>query len=105
MVDIFLVSKKKLSNITTSITIHFADKIQYISNTHSEYGQGVEEDEKRCPRSWVRGNRQSNRDSCYKFVRSPDKRWSDARLQCQAYRHQDKDNSDLASVNSLEEHE
>ena len=42
----------------------------------------------RCPRNWVRYIQ-----SCYKFTRSPIKRWDDARLQCQAYRHQDSDNS------------
>ena len=53
----------------------------------------------RCPRNWVR-----YRESCYKFTRSPIKRWDDARLQCQAYRHQDSDHSDLASIGNLEEH-
>ena len=44
----------------------------------------------RCPRNWVRYIQ-----SCYKFTRSPIKRWDDARLQCQAYRHQDSDNSGM----------
>ena len=51
------------------------------------------------PRNWIRF-----RNNCYKFTRSPIKRWDDARLICQAYRHQDSDHSDLASVDTLEEH-
>ena len=47
----------------------------------------------RCPRNWVRYIQ-----SCYKFTRSPIKRWDDARLQCQAYRHQDSDNSGMKLI-------
>ena len=43
-------------------------------------------------------------EKCYKFTRSPIKRWDEARLICQAYRHSDKDKSDLASISTLEEH-
>ena len=49
----------------------------------------------RCPRNWVRYIQ-----SCYKFTRSPIKRWDDARLQCQAYRHQDSDNSGMKLTTS-----
>ena len=53
-------------------------------------------DELRCPRNWERF-----KNSCYKFTRSPIKRWDEATLICQAYRHQDSDHSDLASISTL----
>lgn len=53
----------------------------------------------KCPRNWVR-----YKESCYKFTRSPIKIWSDARALCQAFRHDDKEHADLASVDSYNEH-
>ena len=55
--------------------------------------------EERCPRNWERFE-----NSCYKFTRSPIKRWSDARELCRAYRHGDQDKADLASVDTFKEH-
>lgn len=46
-----------------------------------------------CPKAWVHYTT-----SCYKFIRSPIKTRDEARQYCRAF------NSDLASVNSLEEH-
>ncbi len=74
-------------------------EIYNVDTTRFELGSGIESQELKCPRNWVRF-----RASCYKFTRSPIKRWDDARTICQAYRHQDQDSSDLASVDTLEEH-
>ena len=74
-------------------------EIYNVDTTRFELGQGVASEELKCPRNWIRF-----RNNCYKFTRSPIKRWDDARLICQAYRHQDSDHSDLASVDTLEEH-
>lgn len=46
-----------------------------------------------CPKSWVHYTT-----SCYKFIRSPIKTRDEARQYCRAF------NSDLTSINSLEEH-
>ena len=46
-----------------------------------------------CPKSWVQ-----YLTSCYRFIRSPIKTRDDARMYCRGF------NSDLASVNSMEEH-
>ena len=73
--------------------------IYNIDTTRLELGSSVVDEEVKCPRNWVRFL-----DKCYKFTRSPIKRWDDARLICQAYRHSDQDNSDLASISTLEEH-
>ena len=77
----------------------FLGEIYNVDTTVFELGEGVNPDEVQCPRNWVRYE-----NSCYKFTRSPIKRWDDARLICQAFRHQDTDHSDLASISSLEEH-
>ena len=74
--------------------IHNTDTTRY------ELGVGGDPDELRCPRNWVRFE-----DSCYKFNRSPRKRWSVAKEICRAFRHDDSDHADLASVDSLEEHQ
>lgn len=60
------------------------EDIRSVDTTRFELGEGVEADEVKCPRNWIRF-----RESCYKFTRSPIKRWDDARMNCQAYRHQD----------------
>ena len=60
------------------------DDIRSVDTTRFELGEGVNANEVTCPRNWVR-----YKDNCYKFTRSPIKRWDDARLICQAYRHQD----------------
>jgi len=73
--------------------IHTTDTTRY------ELGVGGHPDEERCPRNWVRF-----KDSCYKFNRSPRKRWSLAREICVAFKHDDSDHADLASIDSLEEH-
>lgn len=46
-----------------------------------------------CPKHWIKFQ-----ESCYRFVKSPLKRREDARRTCQAYE------SDLLSINSMEEH-
>lgn len=46
-----------------------------------------------CPKSWVQ-----YLTSCYRFIRSPIKTRDDARMYCRGF------NSDLASINSMEEH-
>ena len=79
--------------------LKFLGEIYNVDTTVFELGEGVNPDEVQCPRNWVRYE-----NSCYKFTRSPIKRWDDARLICQAFRHQDTDHSDLASISSLEEH-
>ena len=40
----------------------------------------------------------------YDSNRSPPKKWDDARELCQAFRHNDQDRADLASVDTFEEH-
>ena len=74
----------------------FPGEIYNVDTTRFELGQGVNADELRCPRNWERF-----KNSCYKFTRSPIKRWDEATLICQAYRHQDSDHSDLASISTL----
>lgn len=74
--------------------IHNTDTTRY------ELGVGGDPNELRCPRNWVRF-----KDSCYKFNRSPRKRWSEAKELCRAFRHDDSDLANLASVDSLEEHQ
>ena len=64
-----------------------------------ELGDGADEERLKCPRNWVRF-----KSSCYKFTRSPIKVWEDAKALCQAFRHDDTDHADLASVDSYEEH-
>jgi len=73
--------------------IHNTDTTRY------ELGVGGDPDSGHCPRNWVRF-----RDSCYKFNRSPSRRWSNAREICAAFKHDDSDSADLASVDTLEEH-
>ena len=51
--------------------------INEIHNTRYELGVGGDPDKLRCPRNWVRFE-----NSCYKFNRSPPKRWDLAREQC-----------------------
>jgi len=53
------------------------------------YGQPVYE----CPQNWVRFQ-----ESCYRFIKSPLRPREDARRNCQAFQ------SDLLTINSLEEH-
>jgi hypothetical protein len=73
-------------------TLNFVREIQISGNLKICAGnlnlatdlQGVDASEVKCPRNWVQF-----RQSCYKFTRSPIKRWDDARLLCHAYRHQD----------------
>ncbi len=60
------------------------EDIHSVDTTRFELGEGVDAEEARCPRNWVQFRR-----SCYKFTRSPIKRWDDARQICHAYRHQD----------------
>ncbi|CAB4066316.1 unnamed protein product [Lepeophtheirus salmonis] len=74
-------------------------EIHSVDTTKFELGEGIDFEEFQCPRNWVRYG-----SKCYKFTRSPLKRWSDARLICQAYRHKDEDSADLASINTLAEH-
>lgn len=52
-----------------------------------------EEQEYQCPQHWVRFQ-----ESCYRFIKSPIRVRDDARRNCQAYQ------SDLVTINSLEEH-
>ena len=73
--------------------VHSTDTTRY------ELGSGGDPYELRCPRNWVRF-----KTSCYKFTRSPPKKWGDARELCRAFRHDDQDLADLASVDSFEEH-
>ena len=73
--------------------IHNTDTTRY------ELGVGGDPNELSCPRNWVRFQ-----DSCYKFNRSPRKKWSIARELCVAFKHDDSDHADLASIDSLEEH-
>ncbi len=75
------------------------EEIHSVDTTRFELGDGVDAREVRCPRNWHRFDR-----ACYKFTRSPIKRWDDARLICQAFKHQDQDSADLASISTLEEH-
>eukprot|EP00095_Tigriopus_kingsejongensis_P002293 maker-scaffold400_size182785-snap-gene-0.21 protein:Tk02293 transcript:maker-scaffold400_size182785-snap-gene-0.21-mRNA-1 annotation:"PREDICTED: contactin-like" len=75
------------------------EDIRSVDTTRFELGEGIDAQEVRCPRNWERF-----KNSCYKFTRSPIKRWDDARMLCQAYRHQDQDHADLASVDTLGEH-
>ncbi|XP_014603516.1 PREDICTED: contactin [Polistes canadensis] len=51
------------------------------------------EENHKCPQNWVRFQ-----ESCYRFIKSPIKAREDARRNCQAYQ------SDLVTINSLEEH-
>ena len=60
---------------------------------------GANPDVLKCPRNWKR-----HKNSCYKFNRSPPKRWDLAREICQSYRHDDTDKADLVSINDFEEH-
>lgn len=60
------------------------EDIHSVDTTRFELGDRFDISGVQCPKNWVR-----YRDSCYKFTRSPIKRWDDARLQCQAYRHKD----------------
>ena len=73
--------------------IHNTDTTRY------ELGVGGDPNELRCPRNWVRFQ-----DNCYKFNRSPRKQWSLARELCVAFKHDDSDHADLASIDSFEEH-
>ena len=50
-----------------------------------ELGKGVEADQIKCPRNWVQ---LGSWGSCYKFTRSPIRKWDEARQICMAYRHQ-----------------
>ncbi|CAH0729236.1 unnamed protein product, partial [Brenthis ino] len=60
----------------------------------ANYYAGLDYEERyRCPPNWIRF-----RESCYRFTKSPDRPHNEARKICQAYE------SDLASVNSPEEH-
>lgn len=54
---------------------------------------GIEESEWRCPQYWVKFQ-----DSCYRFIKSPQKSRNDARRNCQVLE------ADLVSISSLEEH-
>lgn len=47
-----------------------------------------------CPKEWL-----SHKESCYKFIRSPLNNFESARSKCRTY------NSELVSVNSIEEHD
>ena len=60
---------------------------------------GANPDKLKCPRNWV-----EFQGSCYKFNRSPPKRWDLAREICQSYRHDDSDKADLVSISNFEEH-
>lgn len=60
------------------------EEIHSVDTTRFELGEGIDDEEIKCPRNWYQF-----RDSCYKFTRSPIKRWGDARLNCHAYKHQD----------------
>ena len=73
--------------------IHSTDTTRY------ELGSGGDPITLRCPRNWERFE-----ESCYKFTRSPTKKWDDARELCKAFRHNDQDRADLASVDTFEEH-
>ena len=73
--------------------IHSTDTTRY------ELGVGGDPEELKCPRNWERF-----RGSCYKFTRSPPKRWDLARELCQAFKHDDSDKADLASIDTFEEH-
>ena len=93
-----------------------------MSTYRFELGSGVEADEIKCPRNWV--PRRGFMGSCYKFTRylmlkwlpvvtnnyifvtcrSPIRKWDEARQICMAYRHQDSDHADLASVSEIEEY-
>jgi len=80
----------------------FGNPLGEITNTDTtryELGSGGDPYELRCPRNWQRFMQ-----SCYKFTRSPPKKWGDARELCRAFRHDDQDKADLASVDSFEEH-
>ena len=70
-----------------------------IDTTRYELGLGGDPISLRCPRNWERFE-----ESCYKFTRSPTKKWDDARELCKAFRHNDQDRADLASVDTFEEH-
>ena len=72
------------------------EDIHSVDTTRFELGEGINADEVRCPRNWERFA-----ESCYKFTRSPIKRWDDARLQCQAYRHQDQVSLETENSNFL----
>ena len=41
---------------------------------------------------------------CFLMCRSPIRKWDEARQICMAYRHQDSDHADLASVSEIEEY-
>lgn len=62
-------------------------------NTATYYAGLDYEERYRCPPNWIR-----YRESCYKFVKSPDRPRNEARKICQAY------DSDLVSINGPEEH-
>ena len=70
-----------------------------MDTTRFELGEGIDSSEVKCPRNWHMYDK-----SCYKFTRSPIKRWDDARLICQAFKHQDQDHADLASISTIQEH-
>ena len=74
-------------------------EVHNTDTTRYELGSGGDPTEQKCPRNWVRFKL-----SCYKFTRSPPKKWGDARELCRAFRHDDQDKADLASVDSFEEH-
>ena len=73
--------------------------VQSTDTTRSELSSGGDPVKLRCPRNWER-----YRDSCYKFTRSPPKKWDDAREICKTFRHDDQDRADLASIDTFEEH-
>ena len=62
------------------------------SNPYNTYQMSLE-GSLRCPQHWVQFQQ-----SCYRFIKSPIRARNDARRNCQAYE------SDLVSIDSLEEH-
>ncbi|KAH0956722.1 hypothetical protein HN011_007833 [Eciton burchellii] len=73
-----------LNTVVFSLILSFSAFAQNVL-----YGQPVYE----CPQNWVRFQ-----ESCYRFIKSPLRPREDARRNCQAFQ------SDLLTINSLEEH-
>jgi len=70
-----------------------------IGETKYELGVGGDPEELRCPRNWERFG-----DHCYKFTRSPPRKWDYAREICQQFKYDDSGTADLASIDTFEEH-
>lgn len=81
--------KNKTMYYLLYIIITLALSIHEITTQNTFYG----DPEYQCPDNWIKFQ-----DSCYRFRQSPIRAREDARRNCQAYQ------SDLVSVNSLEEH-